>query len=551
MSKRIAAIVVLVASFGTTELAAEEVMTFEVTDDDYDPEGEMTFEVTDQDYVGVTDGANKAPPAAGPQKLESAAAIPGLTDAPVALDIPDAPEDLGVAKESSSETGLSFNAQLASWANGLVTRNPNQPMYEAVGRIDAGAGYRLSSSLSSTANLRVRYGRDMEGKKSENDFSFEPREIYVTYQGDRVSLTLGQQVTRWGVTDFFSPTDVVNPLDFRDRTAANTDSPHIPVLQARGLVTFGKTTLEGVFVPFFKGHRMADYGNRWGFFYGNNTINRSVDYLEQEIGPGLRDELNGVFGSKFAPKIAAQNVSGGGRIAYRDGGLDLHLNGFYGWDRFPVMKFDPAFLIVASAFEDGTEMELNLSALSGTVNDLRTKQMNDTPIVTARYERSLHVGGDFSFTHEKLVVKGELLGSPKETIYTTGSQRARLATVSWAGGFDYTPIQEITITAEGFGRYLLGALPPEEDSRFGTGEDFIAAGGVRYVPQNGKLSVQVGGTYSIKRKDYRVQPRVGYQIMPELLLSVGASLLGGPENSYGGAYGENDHVFFRFDWLAL
>jgi hypothetical protein len=130
----------------------------------------------------------------------------------------------------------------------------------------------------------------------------------------------------------------------------------------------------------------------------------------------------------------------------------------------------------------------------------------------------------------------------------------RVPTASWATGLDYAPIQELTLTAEGFGRYLLGALPPETDSRFGTGDDFATAAGVRFAPTQGKLSnlsLQVGATYSIKRKDWRVLPRVSYQLLSDLRLAIGASFLGGPKNSYGGAYDENDHVFFRVDWLAF
>jgi hypothetical protein len=518
-----------------TRRVVEEEMTFEADD-----LSSMTFEPDDLSEEITLDVTESEPEA-----------LPAEAQAALELTIPDMPADVAVAATAPvNDRGMRWNAQLVSWANYSVAKQTERSSYEGVGRIDVGLSSLLGSSFAATANGRFRYGYDMLETQNVSTYQIEPREIYLSYRADRLSLTVGNQVVRWGVTDFFNPNDVVNPVDFRDRTAANPDSPQIPVPAIRAQYSFEHATIEAVALPMFMAHRQAGFGNRWGFFAGQKALNQAVDLVETETGPGVAGQFEDVFSQKTAPKLSPENVSGGARVAFQLGRFDLHLNGFYGFDRNPIIRLDPAMAIVTAAFEDNGE-NINMTALEPTLADIRQSRMTGTPLVIGTPERTIWAGTDFTFTFDKVVFKGDVTGSPAETVYTTGSIGKRLPTVSAAAGFDYTPIQDLTITVEGFGRFLLRPLPDEEDSRFGTGEDVVTAAAARYAPQGGKLSVQVGGTYSILRRDFRLQPRLTYQVLPALSMAVGGSVMGGPANSYGGAYGENDHVFLRFDWLAL
>jgi hypothetical protein len=472
--------------------------------------------------------------------------VPRLPD-DIASDASDSPSG---DEDSGRTIDFDWRAELTSWGNVDLNWKPGKTeTVGGVGHLDLGASADIKSILYLTAGGRFRYTSDIHGEF--RDYDAEPREVYAKLQGDFASLTVGQQVVRWGVTDFVSPNDVVNPKDFRDRDGASTDSLALPVLAARGLLSLNPVTLEGVLVPFFVGHKMPPALSRWGFFQNQPGLDRVVEFLNAEIGPQVGQQVDQVFDSVNAPSKRLENMSGGGRITYRYGGLDAGFNVFYGWDRFPMIKPDAGFLVVTSALTDPRFDMADRAALEPTLNFTRQNLAAGGQILNTEFRRTLKVGYDLAFVQNKLVFKFENSIANAETIYTTELDSVRLPTVTGAGGFDYRISDTMNFTFEAFGRYLLGGLPPGTQASFSTGEDFVTGGLYRYTTPKGALTFQLGGAYSILRRDYRILPRIEWQVVPSFSISVGALVLNGPANTFGGVHKDADHAFLMFRWRAL
>ncbi|GHV28224.1 hypothetical protein AGMMS4952_11360 [Spirochaetia bacterium] len=91
-------------------------------------------------------------------------------------------------------------------------------------------------------------------------------EAYVRAYFGPVNVEGGIRKLTWGKADSFGPLDVINPLDYTDLTkisdpmSVKIGRPLVHV--SWGIGNFSK--LEGMFVPWYQGHRFAmDAGDRW------------------------------------------------------------------------------------------------------------------------------------------------------------------------------------------------------------------------------------------------------------------------------------------------
>jgi hypothetical protein len=84
-------------------------------------------------------------------------------------------------------------------------------------------------------------------------------ELYLDLELRHVDVRLGTQEIRWGRADGFNPTDNINPIDYADPFSPR----RLGVPAIRVDADFGRTGVQGVWVPFFAPTRLPLLGKRW------------------------------------------------------------------------------------------------------------------------------------------------------------------------------------------------------------------------------------------------------------------------------------------------
>jgi hypothetical protein len=150
-------------------------------------------------------------------------------------------------------------------------------------------------------------------------------EAYVSAFLGNFTIEGGVRKLTWGKADSLGPLDVVNPLDYSDLSAMS-DIQSIKI--ARPLVRAsysigGYTRIEGVFVPWFEGHRFAQSpDDRWTALQVKQVSRLMSGRMESEFIPlvaalaGKGVTINQqAFG--FDPNISADTST----LRYAQGGL--------------------------------------------------------------------------------------------------------------------------------------------------------------------------------------------------------------------------------------
>ncbi|MDR2069944.1 MAG: hypothetical protein LBP81_00800, partial [Treponema sp.] len=112
-------------------------------------------------------------------------------------------------------------------------------------------------------------------------------EAYVRGFFGNLTVEGGLRKLTWGKADSLGPLDVINPLDYSDLSAMS-DAQSIKIARPLIRASYGIgafTKIEGVFVPWFEGHRFAQSSDdRW-------TSSQVM---------GFQNAVSARFGSQFA-----------------------------------------------------------------------------------------------------------------------------------------------------------------------------------------------------------------------------------------------------------
>lgn len=119
------------------------------------------------------------------------------------------------------------------------------------------------------------------------------RETYLRFKGSFYNFYLGQRFVNWGKVDFFSPINVINPIDTRVLSLDNLDEGRLPVLMADLMINIGyATSLEIIYEPFFRPYYYPDeqLDIEFDFF----TIDIDTSFYHKEV-PYLSREAHSLF----------------------------------------------------------------------------------------------------------------------------------------------------------------------------------------------------------------------------------------------------------------
>jgi hypothetical protein len=425
-----------------------------------------------------------------------------------------------------------------------------EDIFQTDERLDLELAGQLTPTLSALVSGRMAHqARTPHWGFDGARYAYEPelREAWASAHLGATVLTVGNQIIRWGATDANSPNDVINPADYRDGIGVQFETPLIPVLAARAthsiLVGSGTVSIEGVYVPFFEPHRTWLFGSDWAPVGAQPQFAPLIDLVQRFVPRASQEDVQALLLSPDPPDESPRNGSGGARIGWSGGGLDLHLNAFYGWDRIPSLTIDPDFVQFLVAFQDN-----DLAKLAGLFPTMQAKIASGDLPFTSHYSRQLVLGGDAVYVLGDFAFKADVAYSPERTLYTDAFEPRRVAAVSWAGGVDYMPGSSFQITCEVFGLRTLDD-PPAGRDWFLIGRNYAnLAGFVRWSPLEdaAELALQVNGQYGLTREDHLIGPVISWRFRDNHEAQVGALFLGGPRNSAGGQFDHDDYAYARY-----
>ncbi len=449
----------------------------------------------------------------------------------------------------------------------------------------------------------------LNSRNVKYEYEAEVQEAYVYLPNDVLNLRIGNQIVRWGYGQFNKPSDVLNPMDYREGLFSDLEVPLVPVFMVHLDRNVGPVNVSGVYIPFFSPNRTNLFGQDWAPLsaMGGNPAFATAGGMTQMSGMigglipgGIEDDVQPLMLATHPPDEGLENGQFGTRLATRIADVDLSLIYFYGWDKLPHIKVDNQFLgdvgLLAGTMQEhpavmgvlkgmtaldpydplasGAEMLGALNALSDddkaalelamqAVNRIlfdeagNPRQLALEDIFATRYRRQHKVGlSGSAILFDRVGLKLDSAFSPARTVYlesAAGFPVARsLPAISYSVGLDYRLSTWFDIMGE---FYHFHVMSLEEDEKvFVIGSDLYMvtlASHIRLLDFEA-LEFQLAGMFEIAMQNLFLFPKVTYKFPNGIHVAVGAivaEVLGdGDEMGPAGLFDRNDSVYGEFKW---
>jgi hypothetical protein len=132
-----------------------------------------------------------------------------------------------------------------------VQENSQEDVIDFRSKIFAYASYGFSERASARLSILTLYWI-LEGGNDKQQSEFDLYEGYLTYKFPKADLFVGQMLVKWGVCNVFSPTDSVNPINYRSFIDPDSEDLRIPLPMVKTNIYGEGFTLEALYIPIFQ-----------------------------------------------------------------------------------------------------------------------------------------------------------------------------------------------------------------------------------------------------------------------------------------------------------
>ena len=414
----------------------------------------------------------------------------------------------------------------------------------------------------------------LNSRNAKYEYEAEVQEAYVYLPNDLLNLRIGNQIVRWGYGQFNKPSDVLNPMDYREGLFSDLEVPLVPVFMVHVDRNLGPVNVSGVYQPFFTPNRTNLFGQDWApmsAMYGNPAFATAGGMAQMYgmigglIPSGIEDDVQPLMMATHPPDESLQNGQFGTRLATRVADVDLSLIYFYGWDKLPIIQVNSDFLgemgAAAAALKEGDKTALlpALQAINGLLFDENgnQKELSLESIFATRYRRQHTVGlSGSTILFDRVGLKLDSAFSPARTIYLdspAGFPVARsLPAISYSVGLDYRLGTWFDIMGEFYHFHVLDLEPGEEVFIIGSDLYMLTmATHLRFLDFEA-LEFQLAGMFEIAMQNLFLFPKATYKFPNGIHVAAGlivAEVLGdGDVMGPAGLFDRNDSVYAEFKW---
>lgn len=449
----------------------------------------------------------------------------------------------------------------------------------------------------------------LNSRNVKYEYEAEVQEAYVYLPNEVMNLRVGNQIVRWGYGQFNKPSDVLNPMDYREGLFSDLEVPLVPVFMVHVDRSFGPVNVSGVYQPFFAPNRTNLFGQDWApmsAMYGNPAFATAGGMAQMAgmigglIPSGIEDDVQPLMMATHPPDESPENGQFGTRIATRVADMDLSLIYFFGWDKLPFIEVNNQFLgdvgLLAGTLEEhpavlgvlqgltnldpfdpfasGAEMLGALSGLSDedkatlqqamqAVNrilfdeDGNPRQLSLESIFATRYRRQHTVGlSGSTILFDRVGLKLDSAFSPARTIFLDSAAGfpvpRSLPTISYSIGLDYRLGTWFDIMGEFYHFHVLGLDAGEKVFIIGSDLYMMTlATHFRFLDFDA-LEFQLAGMYELAMQNLFLFPKATYKFPNGIHVAAGLILAeviaDGDVMGPAGLFDRNDSVYAEFKW---
>lgn len=390
-------------------------------------------------------------------------------------------------------------------------------------------------------------------------------ETRVTWSFGPFDLRVGTLVFSWGASDIIAPSDVLNPIDYRRSFFTALDDNKIPVLAAELVTRLGPLTLRGVVEPFFTPSRFYLTGWDTALLQPSQAPAQEAAVLGSLLGNATLDQVGDRLLVDHPPPERPGSGTFGARGTLNALGADISLTAVHGWEPLPQIIVNPDLIGIASAFASavaGHRPVLIDDRLLTQLASLQSAIKNGQAIFDGHYQRRDLVGFDVVYPLDPFVLKIDTSYTFARSYYTQDFRPITNPWISSVVGLEYARGEQLEIELEAFTLAILGvhatdrlayieasAPPPSTTSAAGRTIAFPGLTGLaRWNPLEGDLRLELGWVASLTRGDLVLLPAIRYRIDDTQTVSVGAMLVEGHADGYGGAYHHDSEVYLKYQW---
>jgi len=358
----------------------------------------------------------------------------------------------------------------------------------------------LTDALSFKATQRMWYDAIYDvsdhfpktAERGGQEFDAELRETYLDYSQGNFDVRVGKQQIVWGdaVGLFFA--DVVNAKDLREYVLPDFDLIRIPQWGVDLEFTQDPVHAEFVWLPVLQFNRLGTSGSEFEFPY--------------PVPPGVAFTTT----DPSKPPSAFDNSEIGGRLSYLIDGWDVSGFYFHTWDKFPVpyrriasgvYHFDPA------------------------------------------YQRADLWGMSFSKDLQAVVLKGELVYNPRQSLVTFDSTDpdgiVEKNALDYLVGVDHTFFDRLETNVQLMERWIPNHRDQMQDDPLTTHVSFWAK--TNFL--DGKLQPECLLITSVAETDLLLRPKVTYNVTDSLGFAFGADMFQGHDSGLFGRFDGKSRVY--------
>lgn len=343
--------------------------------------------------------------------------------------------------------------------------------------------------LASVQSDYLGFGPD----PSDDDHDADIHEAYLSHAAPGWDLRLGRQIVRWGKTDQISPVDNLNPQDLREFVTPELEERKLPNWMARLRLFPKDTTVEGIFVPFFKENEFDFEGNTWALF---GTEPSGLRFDEDEPGKGLDDSDYGL------------------RVSRTFAGWDVSASYLHATEKSPHLRFDP-------------------------FNPMG-------PTVHAEYRRQDIFGLEFETTAHKFGIRGEGAYFDRQSLPTDDIDSVSKPVLYYVLGVDYLGEDDWYANVQFSHQHV---FEHESDILFLEQDNFFINGEINREFWRGKAMLKLRYAVDVVDGGSFFIPETILTHFENIELSLGANLFFGPADSYFGRYRDNDQAFLKATYV--